>query len=796
MRTPEHTAKPASPPRTGRLATLPGPRRANGSGAPSHAPIVAVLAVVFALLGGALQAVPALALTNPERAYEMVSPVFKGGYGARHIVGVAPNGESVDYQSGGGAFAGDGSDLGFLNYQATRTGSEWSSAALNPPAALNPDPFQEEISPSLEASLWQFRLGIPNTQSGELSTEERFYVRTAAGFHPVGPVFKRQDGLPLNGVIYRPEAVSSDLCHIVFYSSLTPTGVFPNAEGEHLQEVDAGCHGAPGLKVVAVNNAGGLLSPECTPILGGSSNDERNAVAADGSTVFFGDRAPTGSSGTGDSGACGEEVANEQLFARVGGARTLEVSKPLAEACSEVPCPGAATRGKARFLGASEDGSRVFFETVAPLEPASDHDSKNDLYMATIGCPGEASGCEAGQRVVTSLVQVSHDPNPGEAAELQGVVSIAPDGSHVYFVAHGVLSGQGLAVEGVQSAPVAGADNLYGYERDGRYPAGRTVFVSEICSGPGVSGGVPDSRCPDDLESGAGASVTRNDLRLLGVQGPVQVAGSEGGVLVFSTYAQLVDRGPEADTDDAQDVYRFDMGSGSLLRVSLGEGGADANGNHLDEMNLESGQGYLGDADARIPPIVGSSQPQEAAGFRRAVSEDGSRIVFSTADPLSPAAINGLTDIYEWHDGAVSLISSGTSVEPDEEAVITPSGRDVFFVTSQGLVPQDTDGAPDVYDARIGGGFPVPASEPERCRGDACQGSLTNPAPLLVPGSVAQAPGENLPAPVSTSPAAKAKPAKPKKCAKGYVKKRARCVKAKVKRRARTRAKKSQKGVL
>ena len=34
----------------------------------------------------------------------------------------------------------------------------------------------------------------------------------------------------------------------------------------------------------------------------------------------------------------------------------------------------------------------------------------------------------------------------------------------------------------------------------------------------------------------------------------------------------------------------------------------------------------------------------------RAISEDGSRIVFTTAEPLSPAPSNGLTNVYEWHE--------------------------------------------------------------------------------------------------------------------------------------------------
>jgi hypothetical protein len=139
----------------------------------------------------------------------------------------------------------------------------------------------------------------------------------------------------------------------------------------------------------------------------------------------------------------------------------------------------------------------------------------------------------------------------------------------------------------------------------------------------------------------------------------------------------------------------------------------------------------------------------------RAVSDDGSRIVFSSAGPLSPSARNELMNIYEWHagagpggEGAVALIGSGDSQTADASATISPSGRDLFFVTAAGLVPGDTDGLRDVYDARLGGGFPEPSAPRQPCSGDACQGPLSSPAPLLVPGSVSQAPGDNLVVPV------------------------------------------------
>ena len=61
----------------------------------------------------------------------------------------------------------------------------------------------------------------------------------------------------------------------------------------------------------------------------------------------------------------------------------------------------------------------------------------------------------------------------------------------------------------------------------------------------------------------------------------------------------------------------------------------------------------------------------------RAVSDDGSTVVFSTSGALSPRAVNDLqsqssppVDVYEWHEGAVSLISTGHSLTSDEQATV------------------------------------------------------------------------------------------------------------------------------
>ena len=81
-------------------------------------------------------------------------------------------------------------------------------------------------------------------------------------------------------------------------------------------------------------------------------------------------------------------------------------------------------------------------------------------------------------------------------------------------------------------------------------------------------------------------------------------------------------------------------------------------------------------------------------------------------------------------------------------------------------------------------------AERQPCEGDGCQGPLTNPAPLLVPGSVSQEPGDDFPPPPATV-APKPKP-KSKLCKKGFVKKKNKCIKkAKAKKASRDRRTKS-----
>jgi hypothetical protein len=679
----------------------------------------------------------------------MVSPIYKGGYGANGIDAVAPDGQSVAFTSLG-AFAGDPLNNALTNdYIARRGASGWSTTPLMVPASLAPDAGIQDFSTTLDSSLSEAKPGPNGGSAGTDGSEVEFLSHssnapdTADNFEVAGMVLKTLNGSPFK-TSYK--SASPDFSHILFEDGAGPTTqLLPEAVGTESKLYDLATQslgGTPSLRLVGLNNKSKPIERNCQAILGTEAGRKSafNAIAADGKELFF----TTGVS----------ENCSTQLFARVGGSKTFEVSKSLAcpmipcPPCHEVPCPEAALHAPADFEGANEEGTLVFFTTAQPLI-AGGNPGSNDLYMAEIGCPGGEEECERepSKREVIALVQVSQELHAGEPAEVQGVVSISFSGSHVYFVARGVLS-ETRNEEGQLAAK--GADNLYAYDS----VSGGTTFVTDLCSGPEASGALEDTGCSSELtelvEDGT------NDDKLWATGHPEAQTNSDGRFLVFSSYGQLI----QSDTDTAKDVYRYDAETGALERVSTGEAGYDANGNN-DAFNA----------------TIAESESQGTLYLQhhmnsQAITEDGTRIVFRTTEPLSPAAGNGLPNVYEWHEqpdsseGKVSLVSTGSSDEPVEQAVISRSGADIFFKTSQGLIPQDIDGQSDIYDARLGGGFPSQDAPRQPCSGDACQGPLTNPAPLLIPGSASQAPGENFP-----SPASKAAPAKKKTKAKKKQKK-------------------------
>jgi hypothetical protein len=696
------------------------------------------------------------------RAYELVSPTYEGGYPVRgnsslgqDMLGISGDGSRVLALSLG-TFGGTVADAQFgTPYEFVREGSGWVASGLAPSPARFP--FQELFAPSedLTKSVWVVR-----EPSQPLNAEDLYLREPDGSFVKVGPLIAPSlasgqtsgyYGGPPKGEL-RFVGASSDLSHVLFTFN-EPAFFWPFAEGSAtLYEYSGTGNSEPTLVGVSGGAGDHTLISKCGTTLGdvhGASGggDERNAVSVTGATVFF------------TAVACGGGPSVSELYARIAAEKSLAVSSPshpLVQGAGEGPeecnatCESATPR-EGVFQGASRDGSKVFFLTTQPLLNG-DTDTETDLYEAEI--EGEGAGARVGK-----LIQVSHDPNAGEAAGVMGVAGVSEDGSHVYFVAGGVLAGADR--EG--RSPMPGAANLYVYERDAAHPQGHIEFVVTLPESDGADWSQADDR-------------------------PVQVT-PDGRFLVFQSSGDLT----ADDTSTVRQVFEYDAAQEVLVRVSAGQRGSylcEATGQVEEGYNCD-GNVHKGHEQAEIT-VSGTSVSDSPAdaGLGLAVSADGSDVFFRSSDGLTPQAqltnnhvINIIeefkiyaTNVYEYHStvgaggsiaaGNVYLVSDGRDLTLGISGELSgvslygtdASGGDVFFSSGDQLVGQDTDTQLDLYDARVGGGFPAPPAAGAGCEGEACQGSASAPPLFGSPGSVSSAGGGNVATVIKPPPPPRVKP--------------------------------------
>jgi hypothetical protein len=655
--------------------------------------------------------------TLPEcRGYEMVSPPYKEGNTVLPVAG-SQDGTRLVYKSLG-VTGGVGSDYVLAPgavYEAVRSPAGWVSAPIVPPATAFPGYAYLDYGATTQRSLWRLRK-TPQTVEGEGS----LYRREADGsLVEVGPVEPS-----------KPEAAqmeymgaSTDLTHVFFEIGTQDErrGLWPGDETNggrpSLYEYAGSANQEP--KLVGVSNIGAVEKNtqavqlgHCGVELGSAaSNDTYNAISEDGGTAFFTVRSSGGTS-------CGKAV--DELYARVDGETTAAISEPPLSLAGR-QCDGVcredeeieAKRGEGEFQGASADGRKVFFLTNQPLLN-SDKDNRTDLYEVDL--QGGA---------VTSLTRISLPPGATEPAEVRGVVRVSEDGSHVYFVAGGLLSS---VTNANGEAAIAGADNMYVYEPDPEHPGQHEIaFIADLCSGANRSGSALQAKCHG---SDAGDWATR-DAR------PAQ-ATPDGLAIVFSSKGDLT----SDDTSTSSQLFEYDAKRGSLARVSVGEGGFAGDGNTENE------------AEAPALPVAsyaGAFEPRSHTTVSLALSSDGSRVFFLSADPLSPAVTPGTVNVYEYSNNDVHLISDGRDgghvlSEPAVQFFGTdPSGQDALFTTADQLVGQDLDSQQDIYDARIEGGFPLGKIAPP-CTEEACRStSNAPPEAISTAGSAVTRAGDNVP---------------------------------------------------
>lgn len=698
---------------------------------------------------------PAVAALPDCMALEMVSPPQKGGQAARPLE-VSADGGRVLFASTA-ELAGTASILDSNGdpYVASRTESGWQTATTNPPAEeLNKGwvdfPRAHSFLPDL--SRW-FQTAATSFQF-ERGVQQAFEAGLGGLFEPFSPLLTpvgatgRLDTVVSSTVFSGASAEHSRLYLWTEGTSTKPISFLPGdpapagtaAEG-NTYVTGRDPSGQPTLALLARDNQNKVWGGACGTRIGGNSGNvsvgtvrSQGAISADGGRVLFSTRPNQAA-----TGAC-DTVNKLRILKRLEASPAPWIGELFTPTCGSCKTE-AELNGSDFYQGASVDGTKVYFTTNRQLA-ASDHDGTAaecspstavggcDLYLYDESLP-------PGQR----LVQVSAAAT--EAKVLSGTVGISGDGSHVYYVAEGALTGANA--EGKSPSAGAGARNLYLYERDATYPSGHTVFVGTLASADQNSLWGKQGTWGNDAYS----------VPVLGTNSEGEEVGGDGHILVFRTAASLV----AADADGGHaDIYRYDASSSfpALKCLSCRLGGPDAE--PFDVQRTEKVSRDLGGTDY--------------AEMGRWASEDGETVSFLTDESMLPGETGSAVRAYLWRDGQlVRLPGNARRFEPNlGSAVPTLShdGSTVAYSTSTSLLPADGDTVADVYVARVDGGYASPSVEEDACQPD--EG---------LPGRLCRGDGGRTPvssgagSEVAGTGNAKAAP----RCRKGFVRRHGKCVK-------------------
>lgn len=290
------------------------------------------------------------------------------------------------------------------------------------------------------------------------------------------------------------------------------------------------------------------------------------------------------------------------------------------------------------------------------------------------------------------------------------------------------IGGEDLECVTCGAAEVPANVFVAGKEVDGQIAisedASRAYFVS---AGRLLPGTEPYGTYRLDLESG--------DLAYVGRIGSNESAGEkiaqrsamskDGSIAFFSSKESFLNPlAGGAGNAGTEQLYRYDDNDRSLICVSCPRDGSTPRGDSSDAGGGGSSPNTTpvsetGDVFAfRTPtPLVGSDQNTAAAGH---------------------AAVGG-TDVYEWRDGRLLLVSdgltdwAGANSAPRVRAM-NPSGHDILFSASTQYTPDALDDFRRLYDARIGGGFEFPKPPPP-CPLEVCQGTPKGAPEEQAPGT-------------------------------------------------------------
>jgi hypothetical protein len=350
--------------------------------------------------------------------------------------------------------------------------------------------------------------------------------------------------------------------------------------------------------------------------------------------------------------------------------------------CASAFAAPAASAAPSEYVGASSDGSEVFFTTAGKLVPGDTDNGFVDVYERFYN---PAPGIET---FVTR--EISTGPTGGNDSHDVTFNAVSSDGSKVFFSTLESLvaededkardvyerntnTGETSLVSGGDPSCAPCGNREVPAIFVGATPSGSRVFISTDERLTGADGDeasdiyaqVPGAAAPTLATPGGTAPVT------------FQGASADGSKVIFESTDKLA----AGDADSEADVYQRDLSAETTKLVST--------------------------TGPCPPPLLAG----ECAPIYRAVAADGSRVFFETRAQIAGGDHDSFQDVYEWSSssGSSTLISTSAQGEKGEGgftaiyAGMAAEGAKVFFETSESLSDEDTDvEARDVYE-RSGG---------------------------------------------------------------------------------------------
>jgi hypothetical protein len=508
------------------------------------------------------------------------------------------------------------------------------------------------------------------------------------------------------------------------------------------------------------------------------NNTTRDAISDDGRRVFFNSPdpmasgSPTTCSGTGPATECPSQVYVWQEGE--GGEPTVRwVSR------STVADQDASLMAKVYYEGASRTGDRVFFRTNAPLTSDDPNGTGSapvttgtpsatswDLYEYEVpsgadGRPGAPDPGAGTLRRVSAGPLGTGDGNVSVGGTAGSLRAVSADGTKLFFTSQVPLPGvatnanptNGTSTVASGAAAETASTNLYYYD-SAKPLADRWEFVARLPRGN------PIGQCATvAVLPGQSRQLTGN-----GKQYSTSMSVNcfhvtdDGEFATFWTHGKLVANDPD---EVSGDMYAFDAVKDRLVRISQPHGGKGIAYGCVG-LDVKNPTNYCyGDGG-----FYGSFQ--DLSGLATDPDDPSVHMAyFQSKSQLVPEDTNDHFDVYEWRDGKLSLVSTGTAATGAFFSGNSADGRDVFFETRSKLSWQDFDGVMDVYDARSGGGIPEPPPGTPGCNplAEQCQGPPIAPPPPPPTGTSTYA------GPGNESPGKPKKQPKPKKSKKKSSKK-------------------------